>query len=171
VAILTNSGRTALAVSLLSRTIHLAWGAGDPAWDTAFVQESIQQTSLVSEIGRRLPTSIESVIPDVNGDIVVPVFNDPNNVNQVRRYSVVAYATNYLYMRFNFDYTDAPASVIREVAVFSGCTTDPLLPPGQRYFAPGDVVESGILLAVQNLQNKLMRSPDSRQSYEFVLEI
>lgn len=47
-ALLTKSGRTALADSLRKQTIHLAWGTGDPAWETthtctlSFVDDVIQ---------------------------------------------------------------------------------------------------------------------------------
>lgn len=37
-ALLTQSGRTALAVSLKSQPLHLAWGTGDPSWESTFTQ-------------------------------------------------------------------------------------------------------------------------------------
>lgn len=37
-ALLTQSGRTALAVSLKSQPLHLAWGTGDPSWESIFTQ-------------------------------------------------------------------------------------------------------------------------------------
>lgn len=40
-ALLTQSGRTALAVSLKSQSLHLAWGTGDPAWESTFTQTFI----------------------------------------------------------------------------------------------------------------------------------
>jgi hypothetical protein len=170
-AVLTNSGRVAMASALKAGTLHLAWGSGDIAWDNTFVPESITQTELVAEVGRRLATSIQYAVPDVNGDIIVPIFNDPESITEVRKYTVSAVPTAYLYMRFNFDYADAPSSVIREVGVFSECTTNPALPEGQKYFVPADIVEPGLLVSVQNLAHSLTRSADSRQSFEFVLEI
>lgn len=170
-AVLTVSGRTALAYALMQQQVHLAWGSGNAAWDTTFVPESIYQTELVAEVGRRIATSVQYATPDANGDIIVPIFNDPNAIDQVRKYVVSATPTSYLYMRFNFEYTDAPAATIRELAVFSACVTNPALPSGQKYFEPADIVSPGMLVSVQNLRNKLTRSPDSRQSFEFVLEI
>lgn len=35
-ALLTRSGRTAMAASLKNQSIHLAWGRGDPAWESSF---------------------------------------------------------------------------------------------------------------------------------------
>lgn len=37
-ALLTQSGRTALAVSLHTQPVHLAWGTGDAAWETSHTQ-------------------------------------------------------------------------------------------------------------------------------------
>ena len=37
-ALLTQSGRTALAVSLKAQPLHLAWGTGDSAWESTFTQ-------------------------------------------------------------------------------------------------------------------------------------
>lgn len=38
-AILTQSGRAAIAASIKQQPIHLAWGTGDPAWESAQVTE------------------------------------------------------------------------------------------------------------------------------------
>ena len=76
-AILTDSGRTAIAKSIAAQAIHLAWGSGQTSWDTTHVPESATQIALVSEAGRRSAASVQYVTPDdLNGDIVVPVFND-----------------------------------------------------------------------------------------------
>lgn len=37
-ALLTQSSRTALAVSLKAQPLHLAWGTGDPAWGSTFTR-------------------------------------------------------------------------------------------------------------------------------------
>lgn len=41
-AILTNSGRIAMTISVKTQPIHLAWGSGSAAWDTAPVPESFE---------------------------------------------------------------------------------------------------------------------------------
>lgn len=157
-AILTNSGRVAIAESIMARPIHLAWGSGDIAWDTTPVPETIDETALVDEVGRRLVSQIKYCTPDENGEIVVPT----------GRFIESLAPTRHLYMRFNFDFFDAPTATIREVAVFVGTQTNPALPPGQMYFEPADVVDPGTLLVIERTE-KFDRSASVRQSFEFVV--
>lgn len=167
-AILTKSGRAAIAQVIASHQIFLAWGSGDAAWDAARVSESTDATALVSEVGRRLATSVQYVNPDVNGDIVVPVFNGGG---AAQAFSVSATPTNNIYMRFNFDYTDAPTATIRELAVFLDSKPIDGLPAGQRYFTPAQISDPGKLLAIENLLEKVIRSASSRQAFEFVFTV
>ena len=71
-------------------------------------------------------------------------------------------------MRFAFDFTDAPTSIIRELAVMVGTVTNPLLPAGQMYFEPSQVTDPGILLVIEHIQ-KFERSASVRQTFEFVV--
>ena len=157
-AILTNSGRVVMAESVKARPIHLAWGSGDPAWDATPEPESTEDTALVAEIGRRLATSVRFCEPDDMGEIVVPT----------GRFREVATPTRHLFIKFNFDFTDAPTASIREVAVFVGTVTNPALPPGQMYFEPADVTDDGTLLVIERTP-KFDRSPSVRQAFEFVV--
>lgn len=161
-AILTKSGRAAMAAAIANEPLHLAWGSGSPAWDTTPEPESTNATSLVSEIGRRTITQVQFVVPDSEGTIIVPTgrFNpSPNNA-----------PTNHLYMRFNFDFGDAPAATIREVGVFVGTQVKPDLPIGQRYFTPADILQPGTLLALERVP-KFDRSPAVRQNFETVITV
>lgn len=157
-AILTNSGRVAMAEAVMQRPIHLAWGSGNAAWDTTPVPVTTSETALVNEIGRRKVTQVRYCTPDAGGEIVVPTGTFTESL----------VPTRHLYLKFNYDFTDAPAASIREVAVFIGTTTDPGLPVGQMYFEPGDIVTPGILLVVERTP-KFDRSPSVRQSFEFVV--
>lgn len=170
-AILTNSGRAAIAKALAASPLHFAWGSGDAAWGTTIPPESLNSTSLVSEIGRRIATSVQFVVPDDAGDIEVPLFNDPTSGNITKRFRIITTPSPYLYMRFIFDFADAPASIIREVAIFTDTAVNPTLPVGQRYFSPADIVDTGNMLALENLLHEIVRTPNSRQSFEFVLTI
>ena len=156
--LLNNSGRSAAAESIKLRPLHLAWGSGSAAWDTAPVAESVNDIALVSEIGRRIATSVRFCVPDEAGEIVVPTGRFRETVEPSRN----------IYLRFNFDFTDAPTSTIREVAVMVGSTTDPDLPAGQMYFEPADVLSPGTLLVLERT-SKFDRSPSVRQSFEFVI--
>lgn len=157
-AILTNSGRIAMAASVKAQPIHLAWGFGSSAWDTVPVPESIDATALVAEIGRRKATYVNYCVPDAAGAIVVPTGKFTESISP----------TKHLYMRFGFDFTDAPTSTIRELAVMVGTLTNPALPIGQMYFVPADLMDVGRLLVVENIA-KFDRSAAVRQTFEFVV--
>lgn len=157
-AILTNSGRIAMAMSVKAQPIHMAWGSGSAAWDTTPVPESIEATGLLAEVGRRTATYVQYCQPNPSGSIIVPT----------GRFEETLTPTKHLYMRFAFDFTDAPAAVIRELAVFVGTQTKPSLPPGQMYFEPADVLNPGTLLLIERIQ-KFERSAAVRQTFEFVV--
>lgn len=170
-AILTSSGRTAMAMAIVAQQIHFAWGVGEESWDATPVPESVGAIALTNEIGRRLATSAQYVYPDASGDIIVPVFNDTEGNTVERRFTVSDDPTGHIYMRFNFDFGDAPASVIREVAIFIGTVVLAGLPSGQKYFVPAEIADPGTMLALEHLAGAIQRSPTSRQSFEFVLTI
>ena len=159
-AILTNSGRTAIAASLKVQPIHLAWGTGDAAWDVTPVPEPVTATTLVAEVGRHAATLVRYCVPDVAGSIIVPA----------GRFSESADPSNYLYTRFNFDFSDSPAAVIREVAIFIGSQIVAGLPSGQIYFLPADVQVPGVMLLLERF-TKFTRSMSARESFEFVVQI
>jgi hypothetical protein len=157
-AILTNSGRAAVAMAIRSMPLHMAWGTGREEWDFTPEPESTLAEGLESEIGRREVTQTLYCKPDPAGDIIVP-----NG-----RFSISEAPTNNLYMRFNFDFTDASASDIREVAVFLGTVIKEGLPPGQKYFTLAELENTGQMLALERVQ-KFTRNAAVRQSFEFVV--
>lgn len=138
-AILTTSGRTAMAVAIAAQPLHLAWGSGDPAWDEALIPEPIDATALVQEVGRRTVTLVQFCQPDPDGELIVPS----------GRFAISAEPTQHLYLRFNFDFADTAAGLIREAGVFLGSVVQSGLPEGQRYFAPADLASPGTLLALE----------------------
>lgn len=157
-AILTKSGRTVLSKLVMESPVHMAWGTGDPDWDSEPEPETIDEIALINEVGRRSVSTIRYCEPDENGSIIVPT----------GRFEESPVATNHLYMRFNFDFFDAPTASIREVAVFIGTELVPNLPGAQMYFEPADVDDPGILLIVERIA-RLDRSSSIRQSFEFVV--
>lgn len=172
-ATLTKTGRAAMAKAIASRPLHLGWGAGDPAWDEpdAEIPSLIHATALQAELGRRAPASVGFVQPDEAGDVVVPTGWANDGTVEVTRYRQVTEPTPYLYIRVNYDYDNAATAVIREIGLFMDTVTKEGLPPGQRYFGPGDLEDPGLLLAAQILLPPINRSPSVRQSVEFVLPI
>lgn len=159
-AILTLSGRAALARAIAEQPLHLAWGSGDPAWDTAREPEPVNATALVNEIGRRTVTQVQYVLPDAAGEIVIPT----------GRFRISAAPTPHLFVRFTFDFSDAPAAIIREIGIFVGTQTKPGLPAGQRYFAPSDIAAPGTLLSLERL-TRFERNPSVRPTFETVISI
>jgi hypothetical protein len=163
-AILTTSGRTAMAQAVAAQPLHLAWGSGDAAWDAqpgGKVPETIARTALLAEVGRRGGPALQYVISDVAGAISLPS----------GRWTVVNYPTNNLYMRFAYDFEDGATSLIRELGIFVGTVIKPAVltaTPGKLYFTPTEILTPGTLLALQHV-SKVTRSAETRQAYEFVL--
>ena len=77
----------------------------------------------------------------------------------------------YLNPRTNSTFEDASNAVIRGIGVFMVKEQTDDLPPGQRYFTPGDLKSPGLLVAVQIIRPAINRSPSVRQTIEFVLPI
>ncbi|MGL4459787.1 MAG: hypothetical protein ACRCUB_15630, partial [Plesiomonas shigelloides] len=84
-------------------------------------------------------------------------------------FSVSQTPTKYLYLRFAFDFTDASDKTIRELAVFVGTTAKSSVPVGQDYLLPSDIEDHGQMLVLEHIQ-KLVRSPQVRQQFEFVVQ-
>jgi hypothetical protein len=158
-AILTTSGRAALAAAVKQQALHLAIGEGDPSWDGQHPpSESTAQTALLREVGRRVVDEVHFVSAAAEGEIVVPT----------GRFSISSDPTNNLFIRVRFDFEDAATSTIREQALFVGTVTKPELPLGQKYFSPTDLLEAGILLVLEN-SVPIVRQPSTRETFEFVV--
>jgi hypothetical protein len=158
VAVLTKSGRSAIASSIKSQMVHLAWGDGLETWASELPPEDVIATGLAHEIGRRRADEILFVEGDDDGPLITPT----------GRFSAVNYPMNNLFMRFTFDFEDAANRTIRELGVFIDTITNPELPAGQRYFELADVVEPGILLVLEHTV-PLIRTAATRESFSFVI--
>jgi hypothetical protein len=158
-AVLTKAGRTALAVSLKTQPIHLAWGAGDREWQTA-PEENIQASSLMNEVGRRIVDEVVFCEGDENGLLVAPT----------GRFSATEYPTNQLYIHCTFDFEDASTETIRELGIFIGTEISEASPPGQRYFVPPEIANPGILLTFENTV-PLIRTAATREAFSFVVTL
>lgn len=157
-AVLTKSGRSAIATSIKNQKIHLAWGEGLEFWDTNMEPEDILATSLIREVGRRRADEVLFVVGEDDGPLVTPT----------GRFSSVDYPTNNLFMRFTFDFDNAANKTIRELGVFIGTVMNPDLPAGQRYFELNDIVDPGILLVIERTV-PLIRTAATRESFSFVV--
>lgn len=157
-AILTQSGRTAIAQSVKNQMIHLAWSTGDEEWDNEPIPEDPTQTTLIREVGRRVVDEIVFCVGDDEGELVTPT----------GRFSRSDVPTNNLYIETKYDFTDAAEYTIRELGLFVGTITNPELPEGQRYFLPTDIVDPGILLLLEH-SVPLIRTAATREYFCFVV--
>ena len=159
--VLQQQGRIALAKAISSRTIHIAWGRGDPAWDAAPVPEPVGAAALVDEIGRRLVTDISFVQPDPNGEIELPNGDtyapSPGNA-----------PTSWVLLRATFGFADAQGETVREVGVFLDSEISPAAPPGQRWVLAADVLAAGDLYTLERRHGEF-RSGSVRGVEEIIL--
>lgn len=158
-AILTTSGRAALAAAVKSSTLHLAWGRGDPAWDGQDnVREPRTAQALIDEIGRRKITLAEFCRPQDDGNIVMLgarfVASDTPMPN--------------LHVRAEFDFNDGLGETIRELGVFIDTEIQPGIPAGQTYFTPAELKSPGTLLALDYITAH-QRGVGARIAFDFVI--
>lgn len=157
-AILTTSGRIALATAIKGSTLHLAWGSGEAEWDTTQPREPRSATALTAELGRRKVNVVEYCTPQGDGDIVM----------LGARFAKSDTPTANLHLRTDFDFNDGLGETIRELGVFVGTTTRAGLPAGQTYFSPSDIATPGTLLAIDYI-TAVQRGVGARISFDFVI--
>jgi len=120
--------------------------------------ELITSTKLLKEVGRRAVDEILFCTGDENGELITPS----------GRFKPSTVPTNNLYLKFNFDFTDAANQVIRELGVMVGTKVKKELPEGQRYFEPQDIEKQGILLVLEHTV-PLIRTAATRETFSFVV--
>lgn len=157
-AVLTTSGRIAIATAIKARTAHLAWGSGDASWDSNPPAPPANATALLAEVGRRKATLVDYCAPDANGAISVPE----------GKFSVSATPTNNLYFKFHFEFEEAVGSTIREQAIFLDTVLANGVPAGQFYLTPAQVAQPGTLLVIER-RAPIVREITTRQLFEFVV--
>jgi hypothetical protein len=157
-AILTTSGRIAIAAAIKARTAHLAWGSGDAAWGNTPPEPPANSSSLLAEVGRRRATQVDYCAPNVNGAISVPE----------GKFNVSTTPTNSLYFRFHFEFEEAVGATIREQAIFLDTVAAAGVPAGQFYLTPAQVAQPGTLLVIER-RAPIVRAITTRQLFEFVV--
>ncbi|QIL44647.1 hypothetical protein G7045_10440 [Acidovorax sp. HDW3] len=158
-ATLQDSGRIALAKAIAAQPLYMAYGRGLPAWDATPEPEPTTATTLVDEIGRRLVTAVQYVVPHAGGEIELP---------DGSRYTASAQPSKWLHARWTFDYADAAGETVREIGVFIGGAMQAGLPAGQRYFDAAQVAQPGDFYTMERVV-AFVRSASTRQVQEFVL--
>lgn len=157
-AVLTTSGRIAIATAIKARTAHLAWGTGDATWGTNPPSPPAGGTALLAEVARRRATLVDYCTPNANGDISVPE----------GRFAISQTPTNNLYYKFFFEFEEAVGSTIREQAIFLDTVAAAGVPAGQFYLLPNQVQTPGTLLVSQRTA-PIVREVTTRQLFEFVV--
>jgi hypothetical protein len=157
-AIITQSGRAAMAQAVKNQAMHVAWGIGDPEWDTEPVPEDTTRTELVNEVGRRVVDEVFFCEPDEEGEL------EASN----GRFTLSETPTRNLFIRVRYNFTDASGYTIRELGLFINSETDGDLPEGQEYFLPNQVIDPGILLLLE-YEPPMIRTPAVRESFSFVV--
>ncbi|MFZ6712009.1 hypothetical protein [Undibacterium sp. TC9W] len=162
-ATLQDQGRIELAELFKNRPLHLAWGRGLVAWDAAPDSETITATALVDEIGRRLASQKQFVVPET----------DPNAANTIKvpsgdLYRIVNTPSRWVLVDFVFDYSDGTGESIRELGLFVGTEVAAGLPVGQRYFTPAQVTSPGRMYMLDHIP-RLIRSGATEQVYRYVV--
>lgn len=159
-SIFVQAAATAVAQAIKSAGVWVAWGNGSVAWDSVAVPEPVDATALVDESGRRRASTIDFVVADAAGTIIVPQGT----------FSISPTPTNILYVRCNFDAVDAVGEDIREAAVFIGSTLVTGLPVGQSYFVPANIATPGTMLILERFA-KITRTSDFSVTLEFILTL
>lgn len=157
-AIITNSGRSAMASAIKDSTLHVAWGTGDETWDDTDHRESRNATELIAEIGRVLVKKAVFCLPDEAGDIIM----------QGARFAPSATPTPNLHIKADFDFSDGLGQTIRELGVFVNTSVVKGLPRGQRYFTPDNLTDKGVLLALDHI-TPMQRGVGAKVSFDFVI--
>ena len=158
-AILTESGRIAVAQYLSSQPIHMAWGNGSVSWDTTPVLPSVNDAVLVAEIGRLVATAVQFAVPASGGTISLPEGT----------FNISASPTKYLLLSFEFAYTHAVGQDIRELAVFVGSTAKSSVAAGTTYLTPAQLQLVGQMLVVERVA-KFTRQANTKQKFTYVIQ-
>ena len=159
-SIFVQNAPSAIALAVKTSGVWVAWGTGDPSWDSVPVAEPSATTSLIAEVGRRLASMTEFVVPDSAGAISVPQGN----------FSISSTPTSSLYVRCNFANDDAVGLSIRESAAFIGTKVKPSVPVGTDYFTPDQLDSFGVMLILSRFA-KIERTSAFSASLEFVVNL
>lgn len=158
-AILTESGRIAVAQYISDQPLHMAWGNGATAWDTTPTLPDVDDTALVAEIGRLEATTVQFAVPSPTGSIDLPE----------GKFNISGTPTKYLLLNFEFAYTHAVGQDIREMGVFVGCTAKAEVPPGTTYLTPGQIELAGRMMVVERVA-KFTRQANTKQKFTYVIQ-
>lgn len=158
-AVLTESGRIAVASILASQPVHLAWGAGSVLWDVTPTQPSVNDTGLVAELGRMHATAIQYALPSDTGDVELPE----------GRYAISTNPTKYLLLTFASSFGTGNGESVRELGVYFGATLKAGI-EATEYLTPDQLETTGAMLVVERVA-VFKRESNTRQKFTYLVEL
>lgn len=158
-AILTESGRIAVAQHISAQPLHMAWGNGSVSWDATPVLPNVDDVALVAEIGRLKATTVQYAVPSASGTIDLPE----------GKFNISLTPTKYLLLNFEFAYTHAVGQDIRELAVFVGTTVKSGVPADTVYLTPAQLETAGRMMVVERVV-KFTRVANTKQKFTYVIQ-
>lgn len=105
-------------------------------------QPDLTTQMLVAEVGRVPVTAIHFIAPFDEA-------NDPEAnyvIVEGAKYALMSEPARMLLFMAHLNAADGVGGPIREYALFSRCSVDPELPPGQVYFDAADIVDEGVMV-------------------------
>ena len=156
-----NVGKTFLAAAAKDQAanIYIAIGNGLTVSNWADTTPSLTDTALTDEVGRIKAAEVGYVAQDAQGTILT----------DLGTYSSSVTPTNYLYVRGVVPKTAAVGEYIREAGVFGRCVP-PVGAAASDFIAPGDMLDTGILMGVTRF-SAFERTDSTSQTFEFVIEL
>lgn len=158
-AVLVDSGRSAIAESVKAGAIHLAWGRGAASWDSDPQPPPLSALALLAEVGRVAPSLIQFCNPDPAGAIILPE----------RSFAASSVPTRFLHMRFVFDFADGAGETIRELGIYLRGERAGHVPAAKRYLLPADMASQGRLYMLDRV-DKFTRPASERKTYDYVVQ-
>lgn len=116
---LTELGHRRIASHMIDETLWLAWG--EAPTDMSVVDENLDSIYLIDEIGRTIQEISGYVLPDAGGAISVGGQNWSLTPDSGSGAGIDP--SKYFYMKFKFNPSENPDSIIRQLGLFVGVNT------------------------------------------------
>lgn len=164
--VMTEAGHIAIAAAMKNMSFYLGVGGlpDDYPNKWAVTDKEIppfdpNSTELILPFGYKKAQRVVYVVEDnINGSIV---FED-------KRYSESQEPTSHLYIEFLLDTDEVVDKVIYQLGLFINLQPNPSLPPGQLFFTPDQVVDTGILYIGENVK-PIYKQSGVKEIYSLVL--
>lgn len=134
--------------------------APSTTYSTIYQYNTTAITGLLSELGRRIVTIQDFVIPSSGGSIQC------NGQNWALNHGT---PSNAVYLEFDFDSSDAVGNIIYQIGLFVGTTLANGVPTGTQYLLPNQIANPGELYMVEALE-PFSRFAGKREIFQLVIQ-